>query len=146
MYGTILVPTDGSAGTDRVLDHALEIARGRGSTVHALSVVDKRVYISASGDQQAEVRETLRGDAEAAVESVLERAESAGVDVVSEIRDGIPHTEILRYADDNDIDLLVIGTHGRTGREKIVNLGSVTERVVEGADRPVLVVDIGDDE
>lgn len=144
MYERILVPTDGSEGTDAALDHALDIAGTRGATLHALSVVDRRIYISADGDDQAEIRETLRGDAQAAVDAVRDRAEAANVEVVSDLRDGIPHTEILRYADEADADLVVIGTHGRTGRDKIVNLGSVTERVVEGTERPVLVVDIGE--
>ena len=145
MYETVLVPTDGSEGTERTLDHALDIARTRGATLHALSVVDRRVYISAEGDEQEEIRGTLRERADEAIERVAARAEDEGVDVVSAVRDGVPPTEIVRYADEEGIDLIVIGTHGRSGREKIENLGSVTERVVEDAERPVLVVHIGDE-
>lgn len=143
MYETILVPTDGSDGTEKALRHAIEIAGTRGSTLHALSVVDRRVYIS-GGDDRESLRETLRRDAESAVEAVRDRAEAAGITVRTAVRDGVPFTEILDYAAENDVDLVVIGTHGRTGRERLVNMGSVTERVVGNAGRPVLVVDIGD--
>jgi nucleotide-binding universal stress UspA family protein len=145
MYDDILVPTDGSAGTDDALTHALEVAEGRGARLHALSVVDRRVYLSADRDQQDAILESLTESAEEAVTAVRDRATEAGVETTTAVRDGVPHSEILRYADEEDVDLIVIGTHGRTGRDKLVNMGSVTERVVENATQPVLVVNIGDD-
>ena len=145
MYDDILVPTDGSAGTDDTLTHALDIAERRGARVHALSVVDRRVYLSADHDQQEDILASLTDSAHEAVDAVAARADDADVDTTTAVRDGVPHSEILRYADEEDVDLIVIGTHGRTGRDKLVNMGSVTERVVENATQPVLVVHIGDD-
>jgi nucleotide-binding universal stress UspA family protein len=145
MYDDILVPTDGSAGTDDALTHALEVAAGRGARLHALSVVDRRVYLSADRDQQDAILESLTESAEEAVTAVRDRATETGVETTTAVRDGVPHSEILRYADEEGVDLIVIGTHGRTGRDKLVNMGSVTERVVENAAQPVLVVNIGDD-
>jgi nucleotide-binding universal stress UspA family protein len=144
MYHDILVPTDGSAGTDEALTHALDIAAQRDARLHALSVVDRRIYLSADRDQQDSILRSLTEDAEEATAAVRDRADSAGVETTTAVRDGVPHTEILRYADEESIDLIVIGTHGRTGRDKLVNMGSVTERVVDNADQPVLVVHIGD--
>jgi nucleotide-binding universal stress UspA family protein len=144
MYDDILVPTDGSAGTEEALTHALDVAKQRGARVHALSVVDRRVYLSADREQQDAILESLTADAEEATAAVRERATEAGVETTTAVRDGVPHSEILRYADEEDVDLIVIGTHGRTGRDKLVNMGSVTERVVSNADQPVLVVHIGD--
>jgi nucleotide-binding universal stress UspA family protein len=148
MYQHILVPTDGSEGTSEVVSHALEIARGRDATVHVLSVADRRVYLSADEARQDEILEQLRTQAQEAVDSAADEiAEAdAGVDVVTEVREGIPHAEIQRYADDADIDIVTIGTHGRTGKEKLVHLGSVTDRVVKEASQPVLVVRIGSDD
>ncbi|MFB6154861.1 MAG: universal stress protein [Haloferacaceae archaeon] len=149
MYQHILVPTDGSEGTAEVVAHAIEIARDRDATVHVLSVADRRVYLSADEDRQEEVLEQLRAQAQEAVDSAAAEIEDASddagvdVDVVTEVREGIPHTEILRYGDDADVDIVVIGTHGRTGKEKLVHLGSVTDRVVKEAGQPVLVVRIG---
>ena len=140
MYDDVLVPTDGSDGTMQALEHAIDIASTRGAAIHALSVMDRRLYLAAGDDQKAELKETMRADAQSAVERVADEAEAAGVDFTTTVRDGIPYREILDYADDNAVDLIVMGTHGRSGRDKLANLGSVTERVVENTDKPILVV------
>jgi nucleotide-binding universal stress UspA family protein len=142
MYDRILLPTDGSDGTDRAIEHALAAADAD-TTIHVLSVVDRRLYLSAEKDDQEEVLETLRAESDQAVTDLAARIEDAGHDAVGVVREGIPHDEIVAYADEAEVDLIVIGSHGRTGREKIVNLGSVTERVISNVGRPVLVVDIG---
>ena len=140
MYDDILVPTDGSGGTDRAVEHALELA-GSDSTIHALSVVDQRVYLAAGGDQQDAVIQSLRDEAIDAVEKCVEKCEGK-CETTTAVREGVPHRIILEYADEHDVDVVVMGTHGRTGRDKLTSLGSVTERVVENAKRPVLVVHI----
>jgi nucleotide-binding universal stress UspA family protein len=146
MYDRILLPTDGSEGTEEAVDQALGLAALTGATLYPLSVVDRRIYLSAGNEQQEEITETLRAEAEAAVAALAERAEAAGVEVETAVRDGTPDAVIVRYADEVDADLVVMGTHGRTGREKLANLGSVTERVVGNVDRPTLVVSIGEEE
>ncbi|WP_049987060.1 universal stress protein [Halobellus rufus] len=145
MYDDVLVPTDGSDGTMQALEHALDIASTRDATIHALSVMDRRLYLAAGDDQKAELKETMEADAQSAVERVAEAADEAGVDFTTTVRDGIPYREILEYAEDNGIDLIVMGTHGRSGKDKLANLGSVTERVVENTDKPILVVRMQDE-
>ncbi|KTG14280.1 universal stress protein [Haloferax profundi] len=140
MYEDILVPTDGSPGTMQAIEHALELA-GADSTVHVLSVVDQRVYLAAGGDQQDAVIQALRDDAVDAVEKCAAECKDK-CDTTTAVREGVPHRVILEYADEHDVDVVVMGTHGRTGRDKLTSLGSVTERVVENAKRPVLVVHI----
>ncbi|MFB6102427.1 MAG: universal stress protein [Haloplanus sp.] len=145
MYDAILVPTDGSEGVDRTLDHALEMARNHDATIHALYVIDRRFELAADEDREDLIdRLTERG--EAAVANVAETAGEAGVDAVTDVREGIPYKAILAYADEAGIDVITMGTHGRTGRDRLAHLGSVTERVVENATVPVFVVNIGDDE
>jgi nucleotide-binding universal stress UspA family protein len=146
MYDRILVPTDGSSGTDETLEHAFHVAADNDATVHALYVVDRRLFLAADEDTQDDVIATLEAEGEAALDAVETAGDEAGVEVVRERREGIPHTEITDYAADIDADLLVMGTHGRTGRDRVASLGSVTERVVENVGRPTLVVDIGDGE
>jgi nucleotide-binding universal stress UspA family protein len=146
MYDRILVPTDGSSGTDETLEHALHVAADNEATVHALYVVDRRLFLAADEDTQDDVIATLEAEGEAALDAVETAGDEAGVEVVRERREGIPHTEITDYAAEIDADLLVMGTHGRTGRDRVASLGSVTERVVENVGRPTLVVDIGDGE
>ena len=145
MYDSILVPTDGSEGTEKALEHALEVASLSGAAVHALSVVDRRLYLAASDDQKDELRASLHEDAEDAVDDVAGTVRAAGAECVTAVRDGVPYKCILDYAEEADVDLVVMGTHGRTGRDKLASLGSVTERVVENTDRPILVVSIGGD-
>jgi nucleotide-binding universal stress UspA family protein len=143
MYDSILVPTDGSEGTSQALEHALDIAKTRGATLHTLSVVDRRLYLAAGSDTKDDVSEMLRDEALNAVEGVAETARAEGVDVTTAVREGIPYRSILDYVDEHDVDMVVMGTHGRTGRDKLASLGSVTERVVQNTSKPVLVVSIG---
>ncbi|KAB1189282.1 MULTISPECIES: universal stress protein [Haloferax] len=140
MYEDILVPTDGSPGTMQAIEHALELAKST-STVHILSVVDQRVYLAAGGDQQDAVIQSLRDEAIEAVEQCADECRGK-CETTTAVREGVPHRIILEYAEEHDIDVVVMGTHGRTGRDKLTSLGSVTERVVENAKRPVLVVHI----
>jgi len=145
MYETILAPTDGSGRTSETLEHAVSIAVDNDATIHGLYVLDRRMYLAAEKEAQEEVIESLEADGEDALERLREQVAAADVPVVTELRKGIPHRDILRYARDIDADLIVMGTHGRTGRDRLANIGSVTQRVVENADVPVLVVDIGEE-
>jgi nucleotide-binding universal stress UspA family protein len=137
-YQTVLVPTDGSDAVDRALDHALRIAADHGATVHGLYVVDGRV-LAAAGDGRDSVAADLRAEGERAVAAVADRAAAAGVEATTAVREGTPDVAIRDYAAEADADVVVMAPHGRTGRERLRSLGSVTERVVSGADRPVLV-------
>ncbi|QLH78250.1 universal stress protein [Halosimplex rubrum] len=144
MYDDILLPTDGSKGTTETVEHAIAIARDNDATVHVLYVVDSRRYRAAEADTKDEIVRSLEVEGERAVEDLEVDLEDEGLAVETEMRDGIPHREIVEYVDEAGIDLVVMGTHGRTGRDRVQNLGSVTDRVVEDVHTPVLVVDIGD--
>lgn len=138
MYDAILFATDGSDAAAAALEHAITAAEAHGATLHVLSVADERLALAA--DDTAATREDLRERASEAVEDAADRASEAGVDVETAVRDGVPFREIIAYAGDAGVDLVVVGTHGREGREKRVNMGSTAERVVNGAEGPVLVV------
>ena len=143
MYDSILLPTDGSDGAAEALDHAIGAAEAYGADLHVVSVVDRRVVLAADADEKEAVEAELTEDADEAVDELATRATDASIEVTTATPQGVPYREILAYADDEDVDLLVLGTHGRTGREKRLNLGSTTERIVKAAERPLLVVDIG---
>jgi nucleotide-binding universal stress UspA family protein len=142
MYDKVLVATDGSSGTTETLEHAASIARDNDATLHGLYVVDRRLFLAAEKDTQDDVRQSLVEEGEVALDDIAVRGEEAGLTVETEMIDGIPHKAITDYAEESDIDLVVMGTHGRTGRDRVANLGSVTERVVESSPVPVLVVHI----
>ena len=138
MYDVVLVPTDGSPTADAAVDHAVELAGRFGATVHALSVVDSGAYAVLEGETGF-VSDALEREAEAAVARVAAAAREADVPVVEVVVRGTAYREILAYADEHDVDLIVMGTHGRRGLDRYL-LGSVTERVVRSADQPVLTV------
>lgn len=137
MYDNVLVPTDGSDGTARVLEHALHTARRDGATLHVLHVVDTSAAPLDAHSRAA--YDALEAAGRASVVEIRDRALDAGVHVRTETREGTPFREILDYAGANDVDLIVIGTHGRTGLRRTL-LGSVTERVVRLSAVPVLTV------
>jgi len=145
MYDAILVPTDGSEGTAKTLDHAVEMARRYDAAIHALAVVDERQFEQLDGDSKYETQVTLEENCERAVDSVRQRADAEGVPVEKAVRQGVPSQRIVEYAAENGIDVIVMGTHGRSDHERIATVGSVTQRVVENASVPVFVVHIGRD-
>lgn len=143
MYDRILLPTDGSEGVDRAVDHAIDAADRYDATLHVLFVVDSDIVNAYSGDEyvhEAEGAEaTLEDLGERAVENVANRAAEAGVETVTAMIHGTPHEEILRYIDGEGIDLTVIGSKNRPGDYRRM-LGSVTERVSRMSTAPVSIV------
>ena len=137
MYDRILLPTDGSEGNDRAVGEAIDLAAETEAELHVLFVVEDLPYAPEMTEDRLEVH--LRGIGEEATEAIRERAEEVGVTVQTAIEEGTPHLEILEYVDREAIDLVVMGTHGRSGLDKYL-LGSVTERVVRTAEVPVLTV------
>lgn len=133
MYSDILIPTDGSQGATGALEHGIEIASQGDATLHALYVVDAR--LARSGP----LLDTLRGEGRQAVRDVEVAGTQAGLPVVTEIVKGNPHQEILDYVAKHGVDMIVMGTHGRTGLDRAV-MGSVAERVVRQSPVPVLTV------
>lgn len=137
MYQAILVPTDGSATAREALDHAVSLAERYDASLHALYVVDTRM-IPASPHAD-DVIAAIRAVGEEVTEGAVAVATRADVACVGSIRAGVPASEILDYGADNDVDLVVMGTHGRTGLRRYL-LGSVAERVVRESTVPVLTV------
>lgn len=140
MYDDILVPTDGSEAVDRALDHAIRLASDHDATVHALYVVDRRIATANSGDLHDEIVADLESQGDAAVAAVADRAADAGLDVETHVASGTPDTEIVSYADDHGIDVIVMSPEGKSPRERIQSLGSVSDRVADDATVPVFLI------
>lgn len=136
-YEDVLIPTDGSDAASAAIDHGLAIAERYDATVHALSVVD---LSSLAGSYDIDpIIELWRDDCERAVEAVADAAESRGVDVVTKVRQATPYRAITKYIENEEIDLVTMGTHGRTGLEGYL-VGSVTTRTIRTSDVPILTV------
>jgi len=140
MYDAILCPTDGSAGSDAAVEQACDLAELTGARIRA---VRRRRGDRGRADEWDLVvdREEERG--ERALDAVAEAAADRGIEVERHLRRGRPHEEILDAATDG-VDLIVMGTHGRTGLGRFVTAGSVAERVVRHSKLPVLTAHIGD--
>lgn len=140
----VLVPVDFSEFGKHALKYGCEFARRFGAELHLLHVVED-VYpmvpeagmlLPAQGDYLAE----LKAAAQRAIDALPEADWSNGIaDVVRSIGTGTPFLEVIRYAKEHDIDLIVIGTHGRTGLVHML-MGSVAERIVRKSPCPVLTV------
>ncbi|UPV72835.1 universal stress protein [Halorussus limi] len=137
-YENVLAATDGSEAANAAADRAASLAAALDATLHAVSVVDDA---SLGFDvRSAAATDELRATAEDAIADVAATADEAGVERVrEELLRGRVHRAILDYADDEDVDLIVAGTRGRGGTDRIL-LGSVTERLVRTSPVPVLTV------
>ncbi|RLM63431.1 universal stress protein [Halorubrum sp. Atlit-8R] len=144
MYSEILVPTDGSPASDAAIEHAIDLADRYDARLHALYVVDGAAYSSLEAGAEVVV-EALESEGEEATTRVAEAAADAGVECVTSVTSGTAYRSIHSYVDDHDIDVVVMGTHGRKGIDRYL-LGSVTERVVRTSDVPVLTVRQSTDE
>jgi nucleotide-binding universal stress UspA family protein len=140
-YGSVLVPTDGSAEAAAAARHAVVLAEMFDSEIHVLGVADERPEsrvraVLGAGDDR---REELERAATETVSSVAEIVRDASIPCRTAVEYGVPHEEIRTYVDRNGISLVAMGTHGRSGLDRLL-LGSVTERTVRTSDVPVLTV------
>jgi nucleotide-binding universal stress UspA family protein len=140
MYDTILVPFDGSDESRKGAEHAIDLAASVGATIHALYVVDlpgapRTVYIR---DDEEEMRERYHDYGEEVTTEVAEMAADSGVDCVTAIKTGSVHEEVVDYAEDEGIDLIVMGT-GYRGKVGAI-LGGTAEKVVRTSTTPVTTV------
>jgi len=143
MYDHLLLPVDGSPGTDAAADQAFEFARRYDARLDVLYVVDSSVMPLDAHSQT--VFQELENEGRRALEELVAAAEERGLDdVTGTVLQGVPHQVILDYVSNNDVDLVVMGTHGRTGLEHFV-LGSVTERVLRLSEAPVLTVPLAEE-
>ena len=126
MYDVILFPTDGSAGAAVALPHAIEQAKRYDATLDVLFVAN---------DNDNDVGEQ-------AVEDAAEQARDAGLHVNEAVLAGATDETIEDYVTERGVDLVVMGTHGRRGFDRML-IGSVTETLLRSLDVPVLVVPNG---
>jgi nucleotide-binding universal stress UspA family protein len=138
-YEGVLVPTDGSETADAALEVGVDIATVHDARLHVLSVVDLRsLGINVYSQVQVDV---LEERAATVIEEAKDYAGAQSVDSVEGVVEygSAIHRAIRLYIDEHDIDLLVMGTHGRSGLDRHL-LGSVAEKVVRTAPVPVLTV------
>jgi nucleotide-binding universal stress UspA family protein len=143
MYDRILLSTDGTAASEEAESHAIELSAAHDAVLHVLYVVDEDVVTSYSGDEYVDEAEGPEHGLEElgrdTIDDIRTRAGEHGVEVVEALRHGQPTERIVTYADENDVDLLVLGTRRRPAEYRAL-LGSVTDRVLRLTKRPATVI------
>lgn len=138
MYDRVLLPTDGSDAAEAAAEHAYSHAEQYDAELHVLHVIpeNESTSIVGHGDERLDTLEARGHDA---ITPLVEDASTRDLSVTSAIEVGTPYREILSYADEHDVDLIVMSTHGRSGVGRVV-MGSVTERVIRVGETPVVAV------
>lgn len=139
----ILVPTDFSKFSQTAVTYAAAFAEKFGAQIHLLHVVQNLAMLVPDMVNVAPpvmpTVDQMTLAVRAALQKVVEENQLEGFEVQFEVREGTPFYEIIQYAKEKEIDLIVMGTHGHSGLVHVL-LGSVTEKVVRKAPCPVLTV------
>lgn len=142
-FRSILFPTDFSACAGHAEEYAFAIAQNSKVPLHIVHVTEMTKFYAAGLDLPgAAVANTIESITEQARYDLEQAAESArlkGIEVQTHLVSGGPHNEVVRLAEDLGCGLIVIGTHGRSGFNKLV-FGSVCEKVVRHSHVPVLTI------
>lgn len=143
MFKHILVPIDGSPTAQLAVAKAIGLAQAFGSKVTAIFVIDPYPFTGVGTDfayGQAEYLNAATAQANAAIKTAKAVFKEAGVDVVTSVVEShTPWRGVVETAESVQADLIVMGSHGRSGLEKLV-LGSVTQAVLSHTHLPLLVV------
>jgi len=138
MYDTIIHPTDGSACADQALEHAIELATTYDASLHLVYVV--REPVAAPSPSLGTIIAELEETGQEILDSRRTTAEDAGVEsVTTHVLDGSIEAELEALIAETGADLVVMGTHGRSGLNRYL-VGSVAERVLRTSSVPVLAV------
>jgi nucleotide-binding universal stress UspA family protein len=149
VFERILIATDGSKNSEKAARVGIQLAKLSGGRVIVLYVADVGKYMSSAGlipsfegvspaavDQ---VVATIRGAGEKATLQVNEMAEASGIACQRLLVEGNPPSEILKIAEASKANIIVMGSIGKTGLEKVL-MGSVAEKVVHSSKLPVFIV------
>jgi nucleotide-binding universal stress UspA family protein len=139
----VLVGTDFGEVSEAALAYGRELARTFGARLHVLHVIENPLVHASSeavGVDFARVQADLEAEARAALNRLVSAEDREHLRAVATIRmDNSPAHEIVSYAKDADIDVIVVGTHGRSFMSRLL-MGSVAQKVVRTAPCPVLTV------
>ncbi|HEX9861090.1 MAG TPA: universal stress protein [Nitrospirota bacterium] len=138
MYRKILIATDGSPSGSLAVTHGIGLAKLHGASVDAVYVITP-LGEGIDFYRTDELDKALSREAEGVMAAVMEEGGKNGVETKPHVLAGEPEDEIVKFADTNGTDLIVMGSHGHKGFVKLL-IGSVAERVIGHAHCPVLVL------
>jgi universal stress protein A len=142
----ILVPTDFSESSERALKYAIRLGRPYKAEIVVLHVFHLKEYLALLSQREDvdsgtanQVLEASKNGASEKLDELVHRLDDKEVVLVPILLIGVPFEEIVRYAAEHQINLIVMPTHGRTGLAHFL-LGSTAERVISHSDCPVVVI------
>lgn len=140
LYKKILIATDGSEPNKRSVSYGIELAKLSGAKVNVVYVVDTAAFASIPMDAGWEMMyELLQKEGVEVTQQIVDDAKALGIEIESSLLEGHPSHEIIEFAQNNDSDVIVMGTLGKGGLDRFL-LGSVAEKVTRNSKIPVLVV------
>jgi nucleotide-binding universal stress UspA family protein len=142
-FKKILYPTDFSESSLEALRYAVSLAKDYKAKLILMHVINEQIFSEGLNLPRVSAPEALGQEMEAEagrqLRMLIPADQRQGLDSEMVIRSGMPFLEVIRYAEANGVDLIVIGTHGRSGMEHII-FGSTAEKVLRKATCPVLSV------
>jgi len=137
-YKKIMIATDGSECSKLAIDKGIELARLSGGIVYAVYVIST-AYLSPRDGGWELIHEELKNQGQQAVDYIKRLGEVKGINVESVLLEGNPSDELSRYADEEKMDIVIMGTLGKTGLYRML-LGSVAGNMIRHSKVPVMVV------
>jgi nucleotide-binding universal stress UspA family protein len=144
MYNIIAVPLDGSPLAECVIPHIEALAKSSNCEVQLITVVEPveiptRGKIALSDDDLKQIHKEMEKDAHTYLDQIMNRLKRSGIKSRPVILAGKQAESLIEYVHNNNIDLLVMATHGRSGLTKLF-WGSIAEKVIRAVNVPVLLV------
>jgi nucleotide-binding universal stress UspA family protein len=141
MFKNLVVALDGSPSSELALDFALAMGKAESATLSLCSVADPKPAYGASAPTPLveNMLADIRNNAHRIVDAASAKAKAAGVAVQEATPAGEPVFEIVHYAETVKADAIIVGTHGRSGVDRLL-VGSIAEGVLRSASIPVLIV------
>lgn len=142
MFKKILYPTDFSDVSKKALDYIKQLKSGGAEEVIVLHVIDQRSFYAIeaySSGNASRLEMEITDGVEKDLKSIGEALERAGLVVKTMVKTGMPVREILRIEKEEDVSVIVIGSHGKSNLEEMF-MGSVSEKVARKCTKPILIV------
>ena len=146
-YGNILVPYDGSTYSQKALKMAVNMASEFNSTLYLVNVIDVsavnppgQIHSKNTRKTLDEIKTTVKNSVESYLQKIQKEYGDSGVIVKGFVLEGEVTGKLLKFIEDRDVDLVIIGSRGLSGVSKIKTLGSVSRKISELAKCPIVIV------
>jgi nucleotide-binding universal stress UspA family protein len=142
MFKKILYPTDFSDVSKKAIDYLKQLKKGGSETVIVLHVIDQRGLQAVEQYDSAkflELEQSIMADAKQALQAIENELKNSGFAVKARIETGVPLREILRVEEEENVSVIVIGSHGKSNLEEMF-IGSVSEKVARKCKSHILII------